>query len=180
MMDKNTLRKKMSEARKNIPGEIRRKKSLAITKRLVESDEYKTCKSVFCYLSYKTEAETDVFIKKALEDGKMVALPYVADKENMYFIEVGSLEGLVKNSYGIYEPAFDKSKIKTPTSDSLIIVPGLAFTKDGFRLGYGGGYYDRYLSKYSAKTIGICFEEQLVESLPLSTFDKRLDGVVFK
>ncbi len=166
--------------RKDIPEIIREKKSLAIAHAILGSKEYMDCGKVFCYLSYKTEVSTVEFIKAVLKDGKRIALPYMEDNENMCFIEIHTLEGLVRNSTGIYEPAFDKSSVCTPDDDTLVVVPGLAFTTDGFRLGWGGGYYDRYLSRHKTmKNIGICFSEQLVESLPTEKSDIRLDRVIY-
>ncbi len=179
-MDKKTFRKKMTAERNSLSPEIREKKSLIITEKLLSEEAYKACSRVFCYLSFRSEVQTEAFINRALKDVKTTALPYMTKKEGeMIFVKINSLSELVKNSFGIYEPIPSEENILTPDDKTIIIVPGTAFTREGFRMGYGGGYYDRYLSKYGFLcTIGIGFEEQLCDEIPTDEYDVKLNKII--
>ncbi len=178
-MDKKTLRKNFLKIRGQIPEEARHKKSLIIAEKLFNSEEYKKSGFVFAYSSYGTEAETGDIIKKAFSDGKRIALPVMLEeKGKMAFIEITPKTELVKNKTGIFEPVYDEEKAVTPKKGEVVIVPGAAFTLKGERMGYGGGYYDRYLSRCEAFKIGICFKEQLAEELPQDCFDIKTDTVI--
>ncbi|MCD8089478.1 MAG: 5-formyltetrahydrofolate cyclo-ligase [Clostridiales bacterium] len=179
-MDKKTFRKEMIKKRDLIPPETRHEKSLIITEKLLAEEVYKDCREVFCYLSFRSETETEGFINTALNDGKTVALPYMTkNKGEMVFIKINSLSELVKNSFGIYEPKPAAENTAEPGNKTIIIVPGVAFSRDSFRMGCGGGYYDRYLSRYGFMCkIGICFAEQICENIPTDEYDIRMDKVI--
>lgn len=179
-MDKKTLRNRFLKIRGEIPRDIRAEKSRMISERLFSLKEFKDCSSVFVYASYATECETYGIIKKALSEGKRTALPVILkEKGKMAFVEICSPQGLVKNHIGIPEPLYEEAKVVFPQKGDVVIMPGAAFTPDGRRLGYGGGYYDRYLSRYTeAFKIGICFREQLAESLPFEEYDIKADIVI--
>lgn len=179
-MDKKSLRKEMLEKRNSIPKEVRHKKSLVIKEKLLSDPDYKACESLFCYLSFRSETETEEIITAALYEGKTVALPYMTEKKGeMVFVKISSLADLVKNSFGIYEPVPKEENIVFPTDKTVIIVPGAVFSKDGGRIGYGGGYYDRYLSRFKSMcTIGIGFREQLCDKIPADKYDIGLDKII--
>lgn len=131
-------------------------KSLELLKLLTSSKEYKEAKVIATYLAMPHEYQTGLIIKQALKDGKTVLIPKTYPKGKMIFVEYNPKE-LVRSSFGLLEPqsdlAVDKSVI------DLIHVPGVAFNKEGYRIGYGGGFYDRYLSDYqgySFSTIYAC------------------------
>ncbi len=178
-MDKKTLRKSFLKIRSEISEKSRHKKSLAIAEKLFNSEEYKNSGFVFAYSSYGSEAETGNIIKRAFSDEKRAALPVMLEeKGKMAFIEIKPDSELVKNKTGIYEPVYDEEKAVKPQKGDVVIVPGAAFTLKGERMGYGGGYYDRYLSRCEAFKIGICFKEQLAEQLPQDCFDIKTDKVI--
>lgn len=179
-MDKNNARKRFLKIRREIPENIRAEKSRKIAEKLFETEEFKTASFVFSYASYGAEVETRGIIERAFFCGKRIALPVMLkEKGRMAFIEVNSFEGLVKNKIGIFEPLYDEEKVVFPKEGDVVIVPGAAFNARGVRIGYGGGYYDRYLSRYGEGfKIGICFKEQLAEDLPESGFDIRTDTVI--
>lgn len=175
---KKELRKKYKEIRKNIKNrDIASKKAANI---FLELEEYKNCNSLFIFLSFGSEIETQFIIERAISDGKKVALPYMTGKPHeMVFIEINSLNDLVKNLIGIYEPIYNKDNIVVSDSSTIVVVPGLAFDSDGYRIGYGGGYYDKYLSEnIYYKSVGICFEEQITESIPTDKYDVKTDIIV--
>ena len=123
-------------------------------------------------------------IEHALAEQKCVAVPRVVllDGEQgsgkMVFCRIMSLDDCVKGTYGILEPKKDCQVVRAD-ENSLILVPGCAFTRDGLRMGYGGGYYDRYMQMYKeAVTVGYAFEEQLFDAIPSEAHDRRLDFVV--
>ncbi len=112
---------------------------------------------------------------------RVFCYPRVAG-ERIEFVEITRLEDLVQSPWNpwVREPAPEASQIIAPDEIDLMLVPGLAFTRDGWRLGRGGGFYDRFLSQLTKRTvrIGVCFDLQIVETLPVEAHDERLDGVV--
>ncbi len=177
MEEKSAFRKAALKRRAQI--ENRQEKSEQIAKKLVATKIYQEAEAIFAYMSYRSEVDTKSVILQALSDRKTVALPRVIPQTSkMVFCKITSLSDCEAGSYGILEPKADCPVI-TPTSKSLILVPGYAFTRDGMRMGYGGGYYDRYLQAYSdAVAVGYAFEEQLFESIPSEEHDRQLDFVV--
>ena len=155
-MNKSILRKKYIELRKQIFD--KELKSKEICRRLIKSDEYQSARVVGLYYSYESEVYTLDLIRYGLSDNKRILLPKVVGNE-LIFYEINSLDNLVKSSFGIMEPSggvpIDKNNI------DLIVVPGVCFDRDLNRIGFGKGYYDRYLADYYGPTIGICFEDQI-------------------
>ncbi len=171
-MDKSDIRKKYKAIRRGLKGEI--------TEAFYDAPEYGKAEKIFCFYSFGSEIDTTKLIKRALADGKSTALPCVReDRSDMVFIAINSVDGLVKDRYGIPSPEYDENKIVLSDSSTLIIVPGLAFDGDFYRIGYGGGYYDRYLSEntYMAAA-GVCFEKQLADKLPKDEHDVSVDMIV--
>jgi len=179
-MDKAKFREEMKILRENIPQNLRLDKSRIILSKLKQTKAYEGCKKLLCFINMGSEVETRELIKAALDDGKTVACPYALPKSRiMHFIQIESLEGMVKSRYGVYEPVFDENKIITPDDETLIIVPALAFDKKGYRMGYGGGYYDTYFENnphgYKA---GIAYSEMLVDYVPTEAHDKPIDILI--
>ncbi len=156
-------------------------KSLAVAERLTNLDVYKEAEWVFPYVNYGSEVETVTLIEMSLKQGKKVAVPLLINpRENkMVFQQIDELKNLNKVHYGIMEPERDDSRFVEPTEKTLIIVPGLAFDVNGYRLGYGGGYYDRFLSENnSIKTICVCFDRCISSSLSKEEYDVAVDMCV--
>ena len=156
-------------------------KSAAAGAHLLKTSEYVNCETLLIYKNFGSEAVTSGIIKDALDKGKIVALPRLTDKKNreMAFFRISSDEIFIVNSFGVSEPAFDPKKIVTCDHKTLIVAPGAAFSENGSRIGYGGGYYDRYLSlnKYH-KCIGFCFAAQFIAYVPSDETDVKMDAVV--
>ena len=175
-MNKIQLRKKFRALRGNI--NQRDVLSERICDILFESDLYKNADTVFCYFSVGSEVSTDRIIIRSLEDKKRVALPKCIDSDgNMIFYYISSLSDLSVGMYGICEPTTDC--VADPSDNKAIcLVPGLAFSSEGYRLGYGKGYYDRFLSVFQGVSVGICFGECLTETLPNDDFDRKVNYII--
>lgn len=170
-MNKKELRKEF----KNIRDNIKKRDLLShqIGENLFESDLYKNARSIFTFISFRSEVETFEIIKRALEDKKIVTVPKVQGKD-MKVIKIYSLDNLKRSPLGILEPENDDEFYNV----DITLTPGLAFSKDGYRLGYGGGYYDRFFAKYRTKKVGLAFYDQLTDKIPKEEFDQKLDYLV--
>ena len=167
-MDKKELRKKYTKVRAEV--EDKDLKDKLIRKNLRELDIYKKAKSVFVFISYRSEVDTKGIIEDILADGKKLLVPLVKGSE-MIAVEVKGIDDLEPNKMGILEPKSGEEV----TDVDLTITPGLAFDKDGYRLGYGGGYYDKFFAKVDTIRMGIGYYDQFVESLVHEDYDKPLE-----
>lgn len=162
-MNKSLLRKKYVELRRQIID--KEQKSKEICRKLIRSNEYQNARVIALYYSLKNEVSTLELIKYSLNDQKKVLLPKIMG-EVMVFYEIKSLENLRKGPLGIMEPQdgtiFDKNNI------DLIVVPGVCFDHNLNRIGFGKGYYDKYLDGYLGEKIGICFDDQVTDDTILS------------
>ena len=170
------LREKYRSMRENMNPEIKAKMDERILKNLSALSAYKKSKVVFTYVSKKIEVDTKNLIKKCFSDNKKVAVP-ACEKENrkMDFYFINSEDDLIKGTFGLMEPNKEKCEKVTDLSQGLCIVPGFSFDYKGFRLGYGYGYYDRFLNNFSGITMGICYSSCVVPKLPHGRFDKPVD-----
>ena len=148
-----------------------------IIDRLKKSDIYKTSENVFLYMSYNREVDTYMLLSQCFMDGKKVYAPKVLSKTQMEFYCLSDENDLVSGYMGIMEPSdvCDKAKIR----DGLFIMPGLAFDYDFHRIGYGGGFYDRYLSEDNTFIkAALAFDFQLLESIPYEEHDLKPDYII--
>lgn len=142
---------------------------------LINSKEFKSAKTVGAYHAFGSEVRTDLIIEQARSLGKKVALPSV-EGENLAFYELSSGKYLVKGRFGIMEPL----PYNPVDNIDLLVVPGVAFDRQGYRLGYGKGYYDRYLEKNKkiiSFSIGLAYSFQLLNSITRGEHDMRLDAI---
>lgn len=139
---------------------------------LLGSREFKSAKIVGAYHAFGSEVRTDAIIEHAQALGKKIALPSV-EGNSLAFYELSSSKYLVKGRFGIMEPL----PFGPVDKIDLLIVPGIAFDKKGYRLGYGKGYYDKFLAKKKIFAIGLGYSFQLLEKLPTGKYDKKLDAV---
>jgi 5-formyltetrahydrofolate cyclo-ligase len=139
---------------------------------VISSKEFKSAKVVGAYYAFGSEVRTDLILEKGKSLGKKVALPSV-EGESLTFYELSSGKYLVKGRFGIMEslPYGPVDRM------DLLVIPGIAFDKQGYRLGYGKGYYDKFLAKKDVSSIGLAYSFQLLESLPKDKYDRRLDAV---
>ena len=168
-MDKQAWRKHFKDQRAAIPEQQRVQIDKAITARLVALPEFVACDLLLAYLSFGVEIETRDIIRTAWEAGKTVALPRcVPGTRSMKWYQIESFEGLVKSSLGVEEPAEDPTNEIAPSAFelALCLVPGLSFDAQGFRMGYGGGFYDTFLKGFTGTSVGLCRRAQLCEKIP--------------
>jgi len=170
---KQALRKKMLSERDALAQKDLESMSGAIMERLFLRPRFAEARVVAFYVPKGKEVHTLAMIKAALAAGKEVVVP-VTDHE-MRFCRFTSFEELAPGKYGIPEPRACFPPSREP---DVVVVPGVSFGLCMHRLGYGKGYYDRYLSKSPAYRIGICFDFQVVEKLPTHENDERMDEIV--
>lgn len=145
-----------------------------LIERLMGHDLYQKCERIFLYASVGTEIHTQGLISAAYRQGKVVALPKCSAFGMMeYYRYTGTLS---EGKYHIPEPVSEE--LLVPKSNDIMIVPGLAFDVNGYRIGQGGGYYDRYLSKYPCVRVGLCRERFLLKDIPILWNDIPVDFVI--
>lgn len=170
-MDKKDLRKIYRAKRKAVQNKAEKDHKIAL--RLLESRDIESCDTVLIYISIDSEIDTSFIISELLKKEKRVAVPKCSKDGVMEFIYIRSPDELISGMYGIPEPS--GSEVAVITDKTVCIVPALAFTPDGVRLGYGGGYYDRFLAVHSnISTIGLCYECIVAESLPSEEYDIKI------
>jgi len=177
--EKSALRKKMLDLRDSMQLDDISRKSTMIQRRLFRLAEFRQAKVIMFYVSFRSEVATHEMIKHSLLNGKVVAVPAVnlAQKELEPFC-IGSLDQLVPGTYGVLEPNKHRKQAGLKAID-LIIVPGCAFDLNGFRLGYGAGYYDEFLARdLSITSVGLAFELQVVPEIPHESRDVPVDLLV--
>ncbi len=171
MENKATLRRKILKIRDSLSSENVSSLSTKILERLFSRPMVIQSKKIAFYMPKGNEVDTRMMIYQAKSAGKEVLLPIT--KKELEFHPFHSFADLHEGKYGILEPPESK-----PIEPEVIIVPGISFGLCMHRLGYGKGYYDRYLSKSSAYRVGICYDFQVVEKLPSHPHDQRLNEIV--
>lgn len=175
--EKNILRENIRARRKEMSDRERDEKSLLISDFVLSLDSFNEENTIFCYVPLKYEVNTFPLIEKALDLGKRVAVPRcIVGKPLMDFFFIKNIGDLEKGSYNISEPSLNCEKCND--FKGLIIIPALSFDFHGFRLGYGKGYYDRFLDRFSGTKVGLCFDEFISGALPHDRFDKRAELIV--
>ena len=176
---KSELREKYKQIRKNMTANERAAADKSILTRLQTLRSYKYCKTVLCYVSTPIEVDTRAIIAHSLKCGKQVAVPYcIPNTRQMEFYLINSLSELHAGAFSVDEPDPNTAAKLTDYSNSVCIVPGLCFDNSGYRLGYGKGYYDRFLNGYTGSTIGICYQNCINNRLITGRFDKNCSVVV--
>ena len=176
METKKEMRKRIIEMRSRLPEQYRALKSRQICSSILSSEIYRDSGSVYGYVPFHDEVDIWPVLMNALKDGKKIAVPRICG-DDMEFFYISGQEDLEDGFKGIREPksCTEKAEAKMP----LIIAPGVAFTKEGFRMGYGKGFYDKYLSTHPAYAYGVCFEEQIMPEIPVNERDYRLNGIIW-
>lgn len=174
-MDKRALRAQISAQKKALlPQQIERASAL-LSQQLCAHPLYRAAKSLYGYVSYNQEVRTLPILARALADGKRVAVPKVYG-ETMKFLWLDDLSQLAPGAYNIPEPVFDEPE--ADDKNALVLMPGLVFDPQGHRLGYGGGFYDRFLQLEPHPTIALCYDFQLLNELQTEAHDIPVDAVL--
>ena len=158
---KAELRKQVLHEMKALSQEKKQAMNRALTERFLRHPFYQEAKVIATYLSFPHEFQTQELIEQALKDGKKVLIPKTYPKGRMEFV-VYDPQQLVKTSFGLLEPQGNLEMVE-PSQIDLIHVPGLAFTTEGYRIGYGGGYYDRYLENFAGHSLSTIYPCQVQE-----------------
>ena len=174
---KNELRAMYSEKRNSLPTDEKTKLDDKIANRFLNMLSYRYANQILFYASTDAEISTVSIFEQALKAGKACYFPKCYENSQMSFYRVNSPDELVTDAFNIKAPV-NESDIYTPQPSDIIIVPAMAYDVKGFRLGYGKGYYDRYLSRYEGSTVGICYEENITEELFHGKYDRAVDLVL--
>lgn len=169
MLDKVALRRRMRQALEVVDDRVLR--SAVLWAEIAELEAYAASRTVMAFASMSTEPDTDGLFARLRRDGKQLVLPRV---EGDVIVAVAEGAGWATGQWGIREPVGDPID---PSLIDLVLVPGVAFTSAGHRLGHGKAYYDRFLPTTRAFTVGVGFHEQLVDELPVEAHDVVLDLV---
>ena len=161
---KSELRKQVLQEMKALPREQKQAMDQVLTEHFLHHLFYQEAKTIATYLSFPHEFQTHELIEQALRDGKKVLIPKTYPKGRMDFV-VYDPQQLVKTSFGLLEPQGDLEVVDASQID-LIHVPGLAFTTEGYRIGYGGGYYDHYLKHITGHTLSTIYPCQIQDFSP--------------
>ena len=176
-MDKKALRQSIRAQKRAMTEEEIVRRSEALGRLFLESEAYKNAKTIYGYLPYNQEVRTVPMLEQALKDGKRVAVPKVYGDE-MKFLYLDDLTAVEKGYSGIPEPIADEPVADDETA--LVLMPGLAFDPQGHRIGYGGGFYDKFLSaEPNHPTLALCYAFQMLPSLETEDHDIPVDYVLW-
>ncbi len=176
---KQKLRSESKQYRRSLDSEYKNILDNKIANRLFNTWQYRESEIILCYVSTEIEVNTETVITRALADGKKVAVPRCVENTRfMEFYFIKSFDDLESGFMGVLEPIPEKCEKMTDFTSGLCIVPGLMFDMFGYRLGYGKGYYDRFLLNFCGETLGICYNACVKEQLPHGKYDKRIDKII--
>ena len=176
-MDKKELRRSIREMKRAMSEEEIVSRSEALGRLFIESEAYKNAKTIYGYLPYNQEVRTVPMLEQALKDGKRVAVPKCYGDE-MKFIFMDDLSKVEKGYANIPEPIADEPIADDTTA--LVLMPGLAFDKEGHRIGYGGGFYDKFLeAEPNHPTLALCYAFQMLPHLETEAHDIPVDYVLW-
>ncbi|MEO8342965.1 MAG: 5-formyltetrahydrofolate cyclo-ligase [Gallionella sp.] len=177
------IRETIQSLREQLPFVVRAAYSAAITERLLQLPQYRQAGAVLGYMNIGAEFASDLWVQQALADGKKLALPRVNRHTNqldLYWVD--DLENqLAPGLWGIREPVVERcEKVVTLNEVEFALLPGVAFTRNGARLGYGGGYYDKLLAHKAHRPVLVAatFSLQIVESIPQETTDIKVEWII--
>lgn len=172
--EKSKIRYDYLKIRDRLEPTLRYAYSNIILSKITKLKEYQDSNVVMFYLSYGSEVITDAMINEFLSDGKEVAVPVIQNPGDgiMSAVKINKIEDCYEKVYGIRQPEFDEEEVVAKEDIDLIFVPGIVFDINGYRVGYGKGYYDRWLEGTDvAKRIGLAFEVQLIDKIPNGKYD---------
>ncbi|MGP1361237.1 MAG: 5-formyltetrahydrofolate cyclo-ligase [Candidatus Fimenecus sp.] len=176
--DKISLRKYEKSRRKKLLDIEKRQLDKKICEKLLKSEAFEQAEIIFAFSPLEIEIDITSVLEASLREKKLALPKCYSKNKKMAFYLIKSLSELKISEYNILEPLEDKDNEIMPNENTLIIVPGLVFSKNGERVGFGAGYYDRYLADNKAKTISICYEKSLVDRIETNIYDIRIDEII--
>lgn len=168
--EKQTLRKQIRTEMQLIPDDYFHQAGRQICRRVLESEAYRQAKTIFCFVSHGKEPDTHSLLEQVLANGKTLCVPLCKAQGEMDAKVIHSLNELQPGSYGIPEPG-ENAETLLPSQIDLAVIPCLAASRDGKRLGKGGGYYDRFLATYTGKAVLLCPEKLILDTIPTEPHD---------
>ena len=180
--DKKAFRKMALDKRNTLREEEIKEKSALIKAHLENLDSYQRSNTVMVYLNFRSEVLTDELIENLFKQGKKVVVPIsIKGTRTLLLSEIKSLsDDLELDFYNIRVPKKESIKEVSPADIDFVITPGVAFSKDKYRMGYGGGYYDTFIEKLrtDALTCALAFDVQIFDKIPKEDHDKQMDYVI--
>jgi 5-formyltetrahydrofolate cyclo-ligase len=185
---KQVLRKRITALREQLPADVRAAHSAAITERLLQLSDYRQAGTVLGYMNFGAEFASELWIQQVLADGKKLALPRVNHHTNqldLYWVD--DLENqLAAGLWGIREPIVERcERLNTLNEVEFALLPGVAFSRNGARLGYGGGFYDKLFARrgggndaHRPMLAGAAFALQIVEHIPQEVTDVKVEWII--
>lgn len=176
MPKKSELRKQILNIRSSLSLEEQIEKSKVIKDKLLQSEQFKRNDNILIYVDYNDEVLTKEIIEECFKSGKNVACPKVLADGIMEFFTVNCFDDLTEGYKGILEP---KEKELCKPDRALVIMPGVAFDNKGYRIGYGKGFYDRYLKCHPEyETIALAYKCQIIDCVPADEHDRKVDMII--
>lgn len=174
---KSFFRKKNKTARAEMSEEEKVLKDEKVCRNLLSTNAFERAEQVLLYSATPIEIETVGIFQNALNSGKKILYPRCLDKGRMTYHYIDDLSQLRPSAFNILEPISTAPEYKSGNSD-ICIVPALAYDVEGYRMGYGGGFYDRFLTSFRGTRIGICYADNIEKKLPRGRFDVRVDILI--
>ena len=179
MSEKKLIRKEMKESLALLTKPYYEQYSTKIANTLYNDEDWLNAKVIGITISKEPEVDTYQIIRKAWEAGKEVVVPKCNPKDKtLTFRKITEFSQLEAVFYGLFEPIIEQTMEVYPEDIDLLFVPGLAYTREGFRLGFGGGYYDRYLTSYNGKTLSLAFHVQVIPQFPIEKHDIPVSKII--
>lgn len=181
MLNKKSLRKEMLRNRDNLSKNTREEYSKIIANSLYKTEHYKDAKTIMAFISFGSEINTRYLIEDSIEQGKIIVIPVmVPETKELKVSRILNYSELEAGHYNILTPKEEFLRFIDPNTIDLVLVPGLIFAKDGYRIGYGGGYYDRFLAKLdnNVKKIALGFDMQIKDKVPTDHYDIPVDYIL--
>lgn len=181
ILDKKSFRKKILDDRGKLSTENINNFSHIIAEKLYEMDSFKDAKTIMSFISFGDEINTHEIIKHSIDLGKKIVVPItIPETKELKTSQVLDFSELEIGYYDILTPKKEFLRFVDPMTIDLILVPGVVFARNGYRIGYGGGYYDRFLSKLNQNPnkIGLAFDLQIVDKVPTESFDIPADLII--
>lgn len=172
------IRNEYKAKRKEIPDSVKKEMDHEVCKRFLALNSYRYADTVLLYSPLKYEIDTSYIMKDALSKGKRVAYPRCIDGNKMVFHLITSEDQLVCGMYNIREPKEELPIYENGKDNSICIMPGIVFDKRGYRLGYGKGYYDRFLSNFKGIKAGFVYSDFMINELPNGRYDLKADIII--